>query len=430
MRIQRKRAIIMATAAFAWGLAGCEELPQNTRDAGAFQSIVQGDPTLDDTSVITKGPYLHAPSEGTVTINWETADPSTSRISFGPEGGTEQEVTGITYQQLPSTEDPLLAGLVPDSYQHEVVLNGLQPGVTYSYRVLSAIGAQGGTFVGPPAVGSPTTFIVYGDSRTGHEEHGNVVSGIMELASARGLPHFVINTGDMTMTGGVDDEWVLFFQIEAPLISAVPIIPIFGNHDFLLGRTSFEAYFNPPPTSSSDSDRYFSADIGNVHIVVVDAHTLDMEPHEDWVEADLAASTAPYKIAALHPPLFTNSNHDPAFLARDKLVPIFEAYGVQLVVAGHNHCYEKFVGYGGYYITSGGGGAPLYGVDDHLDADNGEAERFDALEAFHFIWAEANETEMRLEVYAGDTGLAPVNTLVDCFKISAGETVTDPIPCD
>mgnify|MGYP002065297736 CR=1 FL=1 len=74
------------------------------------------------------------------------------------------------------------------------------------------------------------------------------------------------------------------------------------NHDFLLGRTSFEAYFNAPPTSTSGSDRYYSADIGNVHVTVVDVHTLEMEPHEEWVESDLAASNAPFKVVAIHPP--------------------------------------------------------------------------------------------------------------------------------
>lgn len=423
------RALLIPSLLLLPGLVlGCEDGTQNPA-GGSNQEVFTPDPSLDDSAVVLKGPYLHAPAEGTLTVNWETAEPASSRVMVAPVGEAEQEVTGIVYRQLPSTTDSLLVGMVPTNYQHQVILTGLQPGHEYTYRVVSAMDEPGGTFRAPPAPGDDFSFVVFGDNRTGDDAHGRVIAGIMDVSDTEGLPSFVINTGDMTMTGGSDSNWTNFFQIEAPLMARVPTLATFGNHDFILGRTSFEAYFRAPPTSTSTSDRYYSADIGDVHITVVDVYTMDFEPHEDWVEADLAATDRPFKIVALHPPLFTNSNHSPHFVARDALVPIFEAYGVQLVVAGHNHCYERFTGYGSYYITTGGGGAPLYGVDDNLEADNGEAQRNEAESAFHFLWATVSGNEMTLKVIAGDDGTAPVDTEIDCFKVIAGEKVTAPIPC-
>ncbi len=403
--------------------------PDGDGGTATGQVFVTPDPAADDSAVILKGPYLHAPAQGTVTIGWQTDLASTSRVSWGPEGGSMEEVEGQVYTQQSTTNDPLLAGMQPDGYFHEVVLEGLEPGQTYTYTVLGAAEPRGGTFLAPPDPETTYSFLVFGDSRTGHDPHQRVINGIMDEMAARGRLSFIINTGDMTMTGGSERDWNRFFQIEASLLSDVPTLPVFGNHDFILGRTYFEALFRAPPSSTSPSDRYYSADVGDVHLAVVDIHTMEFEPHLDWLDEDLSSTLAPYKVVAIHPPLFTYSNHAPFYEWRDEIVPILEDNEVQLVVAGHNHCYERFVGYNGYYVTSGGGGAPLYGVDDNLDFDNMQASRIDAAKAYHFVWATVEPSGMTLEVVAGDDGDAPVDTVIDCFRILPGEPVTEDIPC-
>ncbi len=395
-----------------------------------FKDIVEADLTLDDTIQILNGPYLHAPAEGTVTINWETAEPSSSRVELTPEGGEAEIVTGIVFKQLPTTEEGLLVGLLPETYQHEVVLTGLVPGMSYTYRVLSSVGQPSAHLVGPPALGDGISFVVFGDTRTNHVEHANVVDSILGQVDVAEHPAFVINTGDLTNTAGNAEEWATFFGIEHPLISVVPVLPVFGNHEFFLGRTAFEAYFQAPPTSTSSSDRYYSADIGNVHVVVIDVGTMTEEPQEQWLEDDLAASTAPFKVVTLHSPLYTNSNHSPNLMARDAFGPIFEAQGVQAVFSGHNHCYERFVGYGSYFYTTGGGGAPLYGVDDNPSVDNADTVRESALSAYNFLWVTTSETEMVLETFVSDDATTPLTESFDCVKIMAGEPVTATIPCD
>jgi len=422
--------VTLALALVSVVLAGGCSDDDSTIQTDPYKATVQADPTLDDTTVIISGPYLHAPAEGTVTINWETAEPSSSRVELTPEGGAPEVVQGIVYQQVPSTDNILLVGTPLETYAHEVILTGLVPGATYTYRVLSSAEQPTARVVGPPAVGDGFSFVVFGDTRTNHAEHANVVDGILRQADVSDHPAFVINTGDLTNTGGNDGDWATFFEIEHPLISEVPLMAVFGNHDFLLGRTAFESYFQAPPTSTSTSDRYYSADIGNVHIVVIDVGSMTEEPQDQWVEDSFAASTAPFKVATLHAPLYTNSNHSPSLIARDTLGPIFEAQGVQVVFSGHNHCYERFLGYGSYFITTGGGGAPLYGVDDNPTVDNGDTVREAAASAYNFLWVTTSETEMVLETFVSADATTPVTESFDCFKVMAGEPVTATIPCD
>jgi hypothetical protein len=45
------------------------------------------------------------------------------------------------------------------------------------------------------------------------------------------------------------------------------------------------------------------------------------------------------------------------------LVPLFEMYGVDLVLNGHDHIYERSYKDGVYYLITGGGGAGLYSIN-------------------------------------------------------------------
>jgi hypothetical protein len=94
-----------------------------------------------------------------------------------------------------------------------------------------------------------------------------------------------------------------------------------------------------------------------------------MDDMADWLTDDLAASTATWKIAYFHHPLYTSTDRTPSAALRAKIQPILVAGGVDLVLAGHVHNYERTVplvadtpasGVDAItYIVSGAGGAPL-----------------------------------------------------------------------
>src|SRR6185436_2948242 len=118
-------------------------------------------------------------------------------------------------------------------------------------------------------------------------------------------------------------------------------------------------------------------DYGPVHFVSLDTETAFLDPARRqaqiaWLQADLAATTREWKVFFFHrPPYSTGAEHGSDLTIRNTFGPIFEQYGVQLVLNGHDHDYERTVPIrtsadpslqAVTYIVTGGGGAPPYSV--------------------------------------------------------------------
>ncbi|MGW4679322.1 metallophosphoesterase family protein [Micromonospora taraxaci] len=134
-----------------------------------------------------------------------------------------------------------------------------------------------------------------------------------------------------------------------------------GNHDYnTSGATGYYNYFG---TSAGPSGRgYYSFDLGNWHVVSLNSN-ISMSAgstQEQWLRADLAATSKPCTLAYWHHPLFTSSsNHAPSTSTR----PLYQAlydYNADAVVWGHNHVYERFAP-GLRSFVAGMGGASHYG---------------------------------------------------------------------
>jgi hypothetical protein len=123
--------------------------------------------------------------------------------------------------------------------------------------------------------------------------------------------------------------------------------PSAGNHDYnTAGATGYYGYF--AAAAGDPTKGYYSYDIGNWHAVVINSNCSAIggcqagSAQEQWLRADLAASTKPCTISYWHHPRFTSgSNHAPATF----MTPIWQALydnNADVVVSGHNHQYERF----------------------------------------------------------------------------------------
>jgi len=111
---------------------------------------------------------------------------------------------------------------------------------------------------------------------------------------------------------------------------------------------------------------YYSFDYGNVHVTVIDSYWSGgaNRPRQlQWLEEDLAASTATWKIVSLHVPIVsTRSEPECEWFGRTDYLPLLEKYAVDVVLSGHQPMYKRYrpVGPPGakpiIHITSGGGG--------------------------------------------------------------------------
>jgi acid phosphatase type 7 len=205
----------------------------------------------------------------------------------------------------------------------------------------------------PPYNTSIPTVIVYGDSRTNNDIHQQIVQDML-------LFNFlaVFNTGDMVVDGNDPQEWAIFNQITSALVQRAPYYPALGNHE-LDSPLYFENFTLP------GNERWYSIDINNMHFIVLDSNSdlsLSSEQYA-WLETRLQQlqDAEEWRIVIFHHPLFSTGRRGADQMGlKPSLLPLFEQYGVNLVLSGHDHDYERSLYNNIYFIVTGGGGAPLY----------------------------------------------------------------------
>jgi Icc-related predicted phosphoesterase len=301
-------------------------------------------PTLAPTpaGAITRGPYLQSPTSDSIVIVWETDRPIPGEVVFGRGGALDQRVVSDA-----------------QGLRHEVTLRGLEPGSEYGYWV-----ASNGYPLSDPASfrTAPTdgdtgfTFVAFGDTRTGHDFHREIADRILSLR-----PDFAIHVGDLVTYGSQDSEWDRFFEIEHALLASVPLFPSPGNHEGNDQRY-FDAFVLP------GNERWYSFDWGNVRVISLQIDGIMPFGKESeqvqWLESTLAATSQEWVIVVFHiPPFDSLAEDEMGYAVRVNIVPLLERYGVDLVLCGHNHNYERLLVNGISYIVAGGGGAELYPID-------------------------------------------------------------------
>jgi hypothetical protein len=211
-----------------------------------------------------------------------------------------------------------------------------------------------------PAQDSSLTFMVLGDTRTGHAAHQRVVDKMLEL----GPPRFYLHTGDLVNDGSDMSQWDTFLDIEHDLMQTSTLYPAMGNHE--RNHPNYFDVLNPPGP-------WYSFDSGDAHFVClqVDGYGdyTPGQPQYEWLVSDLARTSKPWKFVFFHIPPYSSGGHGSDLNVRQALCPLFEQYGVAIVFNGHDHDYERSVANGVTYIVTGGGGAPLYPeVNDNPDS--------------------------------------------------------------
>ncbi|MFC1672159.1 metallophosphoesterase [Planctomycetota bacterium] len=299
-------------------------------------------------------PYLQRPGRNEMTIMWSSRQPHAFRLEYG-------EGTALTEKRDVEALDPAKA--VPPDTLYRIRLTGLRPGTTYRYVVASDRSREEGTFRTVPAASEPFSFIAYGDSRTQIDRHESIASCFLQHN-----PAFIIHTGDMVTTGAFGEWQPEFFGPLEKVLRHVPLWPARGNHD---GGAVYAKMFELP-----DGKTHYSFDYANAHFVC-----LDMNKSKnvlDWLEKDLASSTATWKFVFYHYPTYDAGAHRSGW-GRGDLVPVLRGNRVDFALAGHSHGYQRFrplVGEGEKekhpitFMVVAGGGAPLHRVeqDPHVAA--------------------------------------------------------------
>lgn len=325
--------------------------------------------------ILTRGPYLQNGSHTNITIRWRTDVAMDSRVRFG-----------TNLANLDFTNDE--AAVVCD---HVVILTGLLPDTKYYYAVghLTAqlAGADSNHFfiTAPlPDVAKNTRIWVIGDAGTALPEQIAVRDAYEAFTGPRHTDLWLM-LGDNAYYSGLDAEYqTAVFDVYTNLFRKSVVWTTLGNHDAAQSTEFVDTYpyfdiFTLPKNGeaggvASGTEHYYSFNYGNIHFICLDSMTggrTTNSPMYAWLASDLTNNKARWTFAYWHHPPYTKGSHDSdgeneLIEMRQVFLPLLEQHGVDLVLAGHSHVYER-----SHLLDHHYGNSSTLTADMKLDAGSG-----------------------------------------------------------
>jgi acid phosphatase type 7 len=320
---------------------------------------------------LIRGPYLQVATSKSIIIRWRTDTWARSRVRYG----TDPKNLSMT------VDDNALV------MEHQVKLSALQPSTKYYYSIggladTLQIGSDN-YFYTLPLTGEEKLYRIaaFGDCGNNSENQQNVRDQVVKYLGDNYMNAWIL-LGDNAYRDGEDAQYqVNFFNIyKNDLLKKYPLYPAPGNHDYhdveysknYGQKTHQVAYYQnfSMPTNGeaggvpSNTQQYYSFDIGNIHFLSLDSYGMEEEslrmydtlsPQVHWVKKDLNANkNKGWVVAFWHHPPYTMGSHNSdkeseLIKIRENFIRILERYGVDLVLCGHSHLYERSKMMAGHY---------------------------------------------------------------------------------
>jgi hypothetical protein len=193
-------------------------------------------------------------------------------------------------------------------------------------------------------------FAVIGDTGSGTSEQYQL-GETMARYQAMFPFEFVLMMGD-NLYGtekAVDFEKKFSDVYKTLLVNKVKFYAALGNHDLPI-QINYENF-------NMNGKEYYRFKKGNVAFYALNSNYMDKKQVQ-WLEDELAKDTSEWKVAFMHhPPYSSGGKHGSDTQLREVVEPIFIKYGVNVVLTGHDHFYERVKPQKGiYYFVSGAGG--------------------------------------------------------------------------
>ena len=343
-------------------VAGTNTLAVEIHQANATSSDVSFNLELvgADTATVVRGPYLQQGTPTSMIVRWRTDVANVGRVAFGTAAGA---LTNAVDEASATTE-------------HQVLLTGLTPNTQYFYSIgtpadVLASGPDHAFYTAPP-VGStqPTRIWLLGDAGTANADQAAVRNAYAAFSGST-YTDLMILLGDNAYNNGTDAEYqAAFFNMYPSFLRQTAVWSTIGNHDTASSTNPsltipyFQMFSLPTAGEAggvpSGTEKYYSFDYANVHFVCLDSMTTSRSTNgamSTWLQNDLASTTQQWIIAFWHHPPYTKGSHDSDVESqlvemRQNLLPYLEAGGVDLVLCGHSHSYERSFLLNGHYGLS------------------------------------------------------------------------------
>ncbi len=305
--------------------------------------------------------------ENSVVIKWRTNTATNSRVIYGL---TQASQINTVSESASTTE-------------HEVEVTGLNSDTKYYYSIgnstdlLSVSALQYFYTMPPPNASREYNFWVVGDCGSANDDQRFVRNAYQNHIGTTRM-YGMIMLGDNAYDFGTDGQYqgAIFNNMYEDIICNTPMWPTPGNHDYYSGADAatqtgpYYDIFTLPKSGelgglASNTEAYYSYNIGNVHFISIDSYDSGRDSNNTmgtWLKQDLQNNHQEWTVAYWHHAPYTKGSHDsdnpfpwldgelPEM--REELLPMLERYGVDLILCGHSHSYERSMLINGHYGES------------------------------------------------------------------------------
>lgn len=325
---------------------------------------------------VTRQPYLQAVTSNSVVIRWQSGTGDVGKVRYG------------------TSPSSLTGTIVESDYEkiyHQVRVTALAPSTKYYYSVDgSSKGTSEQYFVTAPVVGSkaPLRIWVISDfGQTNSKQNSRRLETVARWKSFNNDDYhasLVLSLGDQTEDDAIYQLQHNYFNLLEPVLKTSPLFTVIGNHDYHDSVQNYLKTFTLPAQAegggvASGTQQYYSFNYANIHVVVLCTEiedSLGRAAQVKWLKSDLDANKQEWLIACMHRPLHSGGYHrsdedeDGDFQKRRSAwLPILENHGVDLVLQGHNHVYER-----SYLLDNLLGKTPTITAANKIDVGSGRED--------------------------------------------------------
>lgn len=382
----------------------------------------------------------------TQTVTWRTGAPCAAAqaqvvrwsglAKFSDDAATVQAVSAVTD-----------LGRGEKAHTHEAVLRGLEPGTAYGYRVGDGtVWGEWHRFQTAAASPEPFRFLYFGDTQSEILSKTSRVirEGWRRAPDAR----FMVFAGDLVNHGYDDGLWNEWCAMVGFIGASLPSMATPGNHDVHrtdedpegasgvkpVWRAQFAAPLNGPEGLASQEETSYYLDFQGTRLISIDGNLFSdhreaaeaREKTHQWLEGVLKDNPNRWTMVVQHQPVYSTGGSRDNKEMRKALAPLYEKYGVDFVMQGHDHYYGRTHKVAGEKTADPAAKGPVYVVSVACPKMYEKNDRFDALMAITLggtqLYQVIDVNNDRLRYESWSVG----GELVDAFELAkdaAGATV-------
>ena len=297
--------------------------------------------------------FQHDPAK-TISVTWRTGEEAKegfaqlARATPGPQFVLDSDrlrADGDLVSAVKATTRPYTTELSAALY-HTAEFTGLTPSTKYVYRVGDGTNwSEWSHFTTAADAAEPFSFIYVGDAQ--NEVHSLWSRVIRQAYADAPRAAFTLHAGDLINRAEADGEWGGWFDAGGFINRGTPVLATPGNHEYLSRPTKLTSHWQPTfafPTNGPDlpgmEETVWFLDYQGVRFVSLNSNERQAE-QVPWLRDTLASNPHPWAVVTFHHPMYSSkAGRDNAEL-RDLWQPVFDEYGVDLVLQGHDHTYAR-----------------------------------------------------------------------------------------